>query len=194
VGSIFRTADATGVSFVYTTGITPHPKGNGREKVAKVALGAERVVPTRHFDSTKEVVDFLRRGEEGEKKWTLVGMETTDRSLDYTSLSYPGGVVEGNAISTTTSSSSSLSSPEEEETPPIPNHDKGGTVLFLGNEVSGVDTDILQELDHVVEIPMFGSKNSLNVAACAPVVLYEILRQWGAMDLLKKNEEEESQE
>jgi len=41
---------------------------------------------------------------------------------------------------------------------------------------------------------MFGSKNSLNVAACAPVVLYEILRQWGAMDLLKKNEEEESQE
>ena len=38
---------------------------------------------------------------------------------------------------------------------------------------------IMQEsLDTIVEIPMFGAKNSLNVAACAPVVLYEILRQW----------------
>lgn len=33
-------------------------------------------------------------------------------------------------------------------------------------------------LDMVVEIPMFGTKNSLNIAACAPVVMYECIRQW----------------
>ena len=54
-----------------------------------------------------------------------------------------------------------------------------GVALFLGNEVSGVDTEILPELDEIVELPTFGRKNSLNVAACAPVVMFEILRQWG---------------
>ena len=44
--------------------------------------------------------------------------------------------------------------------------------------MTGVDTDIMPLLDEVIEIPMYGTKNSLNIAACAPVVLYEILRQW----------------
>jgi tRNA G18 (ribose-2'-O)-methylase SpoU len=43
---------------------------------------------------------------------------------------------------------------------------------------AGVDTDIMPLLDEIIEIPMYGAKNSLNIAACAPVVLYEILRQW----------------
>ncbi|KAL3943423.1 MAG: hypothetical protein SGBAC_002505 [Bacillariaceae sp.] len=53
-----------------------------------------------------------------------------------------------------------------------------GVALVLGNEVTGVDTEIMSALDAIVEIPTFGAKNSLNVAACAPVVLFEILRQW----------------
>jgi len=53
-----------------------------------------------------------------------------------------------------------------------------GVALILGNEVTGVDTTVLPQLDGIVEIPMFGAKNSLNVAACAPIVLYEIIRQW----------------
>jgi tRNA G18 (ribose-2'-O)-methylase SpoU len=71
---------------------------------------------------------------------------------------------------------------------------KGGIALILGNEVTGVDTELLQQrvtinndaiqqaclVDQIVELPTFGQKNSLNVAACAPVVLYEILRQWKA--------------
>lgn len=52
--------------------------------------------------------------------------------------------------------------------------------LILGNEVTGLDPVLMTELDAIIEIPMFGAKNSLNIAACAPVVLYEILRQWKA--------------
>ena len=59
---------------------------------------------------------------------------------------------------------------------------EAGTAIFLGNEVTGVDTEVIPLLDMVVEIPMFGKKNSLNIAACAPVVMYEILRQWGALE------------
>ncbi|KAJ1625635.1 Alpha/beta knot methyltransferase, partial [Pavlovales sp. CCMP2436] len=34
----------------------------------------------------------------------------------------------------------------------------------------------------VVHLPTFGQKNSLNVATCASVLVYEILRQWGKLD------------
>ena len=56
-----------------------------------------------------------------------------------------------------------------------------GVAIILGNEVTGVDTELLQQVDDIVELPTFGKKNSLNVAACAPVVMYEILRQWNAV-------------
>ena len=41
---------------------------------------------------------------------------------------------------------------------------------------------VMQASQGCVEIPTFGLKNSLNVAAAAPVVVFEVLRQWGAMD------------
>ena len=106
---------------------------------------------TKHFDTTMNALKYLRKER---PKMMLVAMETTDRSECYTDINYPG--------------------------PSSDSKKECGVALFLGNEVSGVDTEIIPLLDTIVEIPMFGKKNSLNVAACAPVVMYEILRQWGA--------------
>jgi tRNA G18 (ribose-2'-O)-methylase SpoU len=58
-------------------------------------------------------------------------------------------------------------------------------VLVLGNELTGVDTRLLDLADYIIEIPTFGIKNSLNVASCAPIVLYEVLRQWGIKNTTK---------
>lgn len=55
------------------------------------------------------------------------------------------------------------------------------TALVLGNEVTGVDLQALQVCDDVVEIPTFGTKNSLNVASACAVVVFEVLRQFGAL-------------
>ncbi len=54
------------------------------------------------------------------------------------------------------------------------------TCLVLGNEITGVDTRIMEQADMIVEIPTFGVKNSLNVASAGPIVLFEVLRQWTA--------------
>lgn len=162
VGSIFRSADACGCLEVITTGITPHPHGNGAEKLAKSALGAEHIVPSRHFATTVQAMEYLRSER---SQLQLVGMETTEQSQCYTSVQYPGPTKRSGVVS------------DEEDEGDITL--APGVALFLGNEVSGVDTEILPLLDTVIEIPMFGKKNSLNVAACAPVVMYEILRQWG---------------
>ncbi len=51
--------------------------------------------------------------------------------------------------------------------------------LVLGNEALGVEQEVLEGCDALVEVPVFGYKNSLNVACTAAVVVYEILRQWG---------------
>lgn len=109
-------------------------------------------MPSQHFTTTKEAIDFLKTHYSG---FTLIGMETTERSQIYTQYQFPGSI--------------------DDEMP------QKGSCLVLGNEVTGVDTEIMPLLDAIVEIPMFGQKNSLNIAACAPVVMYECLRQWGVM-------------
>ena len=38
-----------------------------------------------------------------------------------------------------------------------------------------------QAADGVIEIPCFGSKNSLNVCSAASIVIFEALRQWGSL-------------
>jgi tRNA G18 (ribose-2'-O)-methylase SpoU len=49
--------------------------------------------------------------------------------------------------------------------------------LVLGNEVTGVDTRVMDSADMIIEIPTYGIKNSLNVASAGPIVAFEILRQ-----------------
>ena len=52
--------------------------------------------------------------------------------------------------------------------------------LVLGNELIGVDTEVLDACDGIVEVPTFGVKNSLNVATAGAVLVWEALRQWDA--------------
>lgn len=51
------------------------------------------------------------------------------------------------------------------------------TVLAVGNEARGCSPEILRLADRVVRIPMPGRAGSLNVAAAAAVMLYEVVRQ-----------------
>ena len=48
--------------------------------------------------------------------------------------------------------------------------------LVFGHEKKGINQDILKRADKVVYIPMRGRKESLNVANCASIILYEITR------------------
>ncbi|MEO0082441.1 MAG: TrmH family RNA methyltransferase [candidate division WOR-3 bacterium] len=50
--------------------------------------------------------------------------------------------------------------------------------IVLGNEALGVSQSALQTCDAVIDIPVFGLKNSINVAAAAAVVLYDLVRRY----------------
>jgi tRNA G18 (ribose-2'-O)-methylase SpoU len=48
--------------------------------------------------------------------------------------------------------------------------------LIAGNEVYGVEQDIIDKSDACIEIPQFGTKHSLNVSVSVGIVLWEMLR------------------
>ena len=51
--------------------------------------------------------------------------------------------------------------------------------LLVGNERFGLSENVLEQVDHCLEIPMMGQKNSLNVANSLSITTYEVIRQWG---------------
>lgn len=55
--------------------------------------------------------------------------------------------------------------------------------LVVGNEISGVSQEILDECDFSIEIPQFGIKQSLNVAVAYGIAIFELRK---IFDNLKK--------
>lgn len=54
---------------------------------------------------------------------------------------------------------------------------RGPVALLVGNERVGLSTVLLESADSAVRLPMLGSADSLNAAAAAAALLYEIVRQ-----------------
>jgi tRNA G18 (ribose-2'-O)-methylase SpoU len=48
--------------------------------------------------------------------------------------------------------------------------------IIFGNEVYGVEQEIINQSDVCIEIPQFGTKHSLNVSVSMGIVLWELLR------------------
>jgi len=54
--------------------------------------------------------------------------------------------------------------------------------LVLGNEALGVSQEVLALCDGIVEIPVFGLKNSMNVATAGAVLGFEIVKKLGLFE------------
>jgi tRNA G18 (ribose-2'-O)-methylase SpoU len=48
--------------------------------------------------------------------------------------------------------------------------------LIIGNEVEGISKEVLDQTDTIIEIPMYGKKNSLNVAVATGIALFELIK------------------
>lgn len=136
VGSLFRTADAVGITRIYIVGYTPTPIdrfGKPQKDIAKTALGAETTVSWEYVKSLTSLLTKLKK-----QGYTLIAIEQAEHSLDYKKVQV------------------------------IPEK----TVCILGNEVTGLSSAVLKKVDIVAEIPMKGSKESLNVAVAGGIVLF----------------------
>ncbi len=138
VGSLFRTADAVGITKILLSGYSSTPIdrfGRARQDFAKCALGSEKTVVWEYVPSpTKSILSMKQSG------FTVVGVEQDGRSVDYKK----------------TKKTSKM-------------------VFIVGTETTGMTKSLLAVCDLIVEIPMHGKKESLNVSVAAGIVLYRVL-------------------
>lgn len=147
VGSILRSADGFGFAHAYLCGITPTPNN---ETVQKTSLGAEESVTwSSHKDALKLVSGLKKDG------WKIIALEEDERAIAITNASTAGlYTISKNARST------GLSAQRE--------------VLIVGNEVTGVDPELLELCDTIYYIPMYGQKRSFNVAIAFGIAAYAL--------------------
>ena len=145
VGAIFRTADGLGVSKLYLCGITPKPdREEDRIGIAKTALGAEQTVDWEGASDTTAVIARLKK--EG---YVVVALETDVNGV-------------------------SLSDLREEKTVHLPSVQFSKMALVVGHEVYGIRHSVLDQADVIAEIPMHGTKRSLNVEVSFALGAYTI--------------------
>lgn len=58
-----------------------------------------------------------------------------------------------------------------------PQLSKQNIALIFGNEVTGVNKNVLTMVDGCIEIPQWGAKHSLNISVSVGVVLWEMVRK-----------------
>jgi 23S rRNA (guanosine2251-2'-O)-methyltransferase len=49
--------------------------------------------------------------------------------------------------------------------------------LVFGHEVDGVEQEIIDMSDLVIEIPQYGTKHSINISVCAGIVMWEVVKK-----------------
>ena len=146
VGLIFRLADATRVEKLFLCGITGYPAMPGDPRPPWVAERADRVIAKTAIHTVAHVPwEYRPNALETVRELKSRGVRIV--VLEQTTESVDYATV-------------------EYEFP---------LCLVLGHERAGVEDELLALADHIVEIPMYGMGNSLNVAMAFGIVVYEIL-------------------
>jgi 23S rRNA (guanosine2251-2'-O)-methyltransferase len=145
VGSLLRLADCFGVKEVVFTGYTPYPKMPGDKRLPHLA------------DKITNSIHKTALGAEANLPMTVI----TDINEAMKSLKS-----RGYQIAAIEQSASSINLADFTLKQP--------TALLLGNEVTGLPTQILNACDKILEIPQFGKKESLNVSTAAAIALYSL--------------------
>ena len=177
VGSIFRTADAAGVEKIFLCGITPEPVdkfGRKRQRITKVSLGAEDYIPWEKCHSAARLIDKLKK-----QGCLILAIEQSKKSIPYYEFSpsqfcHSELVLESTKEMPKPSDAKALACRQvlHDGIAELPRK----IVLVLGNEIRGLPHSVLNRADKILEIPMRGKKESLNVAVAFWIVAFHLAR------------------
>jgi len=145
VGSIFRSADCFGVENIYLSGTTPCPI----DRFGRFNSGPQKEIAKTALGAEKDIswkyVDDINKLIIDLKKegFVIVSIEQDKRSI----------TVEDFLIIKK-------------------QNDIEKFLIIFGNEVEGINKNLLKKSDHIIEITMRGNKESLNVSVCAGLIMY----------------------
>jgi 23S rRNA (guanosine2251-2'-O)-methyltransferase len=145
VGSVFRSADCFGIEKIYLSGTTPTPL----DRFGRSNSGAQKEIAKTALGAEKDVAwEYISDINSFFKKiknedFTVVCIEQDKKSITLKDF---------------------LKIKKQQNIENI--------LIVFGNEVEGVDKSIIKKADYIVEIPMQGKKESLNVSVCAGLIMY----------------------
>ncbi len=147
VGALLRTAECLGVAKVYLCGTTPYPKHTADVRLPHIAEKAHNKIHK-----------------------TALGAE------DLVSWEYMPHTAD--AITATRATGYHVAALEQDDRSERLDTYKTvqPTALVVGPEVTGIDQQTLSLCDSIVEIPMSGKKESLNVSVAAAIAIYHLTR------------------
>lgn len=152
VGSIFRTCEGFGVKKLILSGYTPYPIVTRSNLVADAARDerlphiAEKLTAQIHKTAlgAETMVPFEHQTEPDIASLKAAGFRIVGLEQHNRSVMLPDF------------------------------HPAEKIALILGEEVNGIENDLLKQCDDIVEIPMHGKKESFNVSVAAGIALYEL--------------------
>lgn len=148
VGAIFRTAEGFGVRRIVLSGYTPYPD---------LALMGQRDPRLPHI--AEKLTAQIHKTALGAE--TMVSFEYVEDVRAWLCHNDEHAMLPVIALEQAPDSV-----PLPGFTPPA------ACALLLGEEVHGIEDDLLAWCDHTVEIPMYGQKESFNVSVAAGIALY----------------------
>ncbi len=150
IGAAFRTSDSFLIEKIILCGCCATPP---TAEIHKSALGAEFSVDWMYTKETTDAIASLK-----ESGYTIVSIEQAENSIKLQDI--------GDYLAP----DSSLPEGEQE------NLSGRKYALVFGNEVKGVQQEVVDMSDAVIEIPQFGTKHSLNISVSLGIVLWEFCK------------------
>jgi 23S rRNA (guanosine2251-2'-O)-methyltransferase len=152
VGSLLRTCEGLGVDQVFLTGYTPYPLAAKDGRLPHLAQKTDKQIAKTSLGAEKLV------------KW----QQSPDIETVLAELHQAGFEI-----------AALEQAPASIKLPGFRAPDK--LAIIVGREVEGLEPEILAGCDQILEIPMFGRKESFNVVQAAAMALYHCRFQ----DMLK---------
>lgn len=145
VGSLLRTADGLGIKEVFLTGYTPYPLIAGDNRLPHVA------------NKIGQQIHKAALGAENSIKWKKSEeIEATIADLRTNGYAIAALELDAKAVSL-----NEYTTPEK-------------VALIVGREVEGIEHEVLELTDIILQIPMMGKKESFNVVQAAAMALYHM--------------------
>ena len=154
IGAAFRTSDSFLIEKIILCGCCATPP---TAEIHKSALGAEFSVDWVYSKETTDAVRELK-----ESGYTIVSIEQAENSIKLQDLG-PDNLIQPATGIEPDGSADGLSGRKY--------------ALVFGNEVKGVQQEVVDMSDAVIEIPQFGTKHSLNISVSLGIVLWEFCKQ-----------------
>ena len=145
VGSLLRTAEGLGLANVILSGYTPYPEQKDDERLP-----------------------HLRKKLHHQIQKTALGAEAAQSWQHYATISEAFTILRGDGFT--------IAALEQTDTAiQLPSYISPKKIaLVVGREVEGLEPEVLQACDLSLVIPMFGVKESFNVAQASAMALYHI--------------------